>query len=241
MAKLMFHILIFNGGLVMNKKYQVFVSSTYTDLKEERLAVISGLLENNCIPVGMEQFPASPLSQWEYIKMMIDDSDYYVLIVAGKYGSIDPETNISYTEKEFHYAQEKKIPVIPFLHKNIDNIVGAKLEKDTDKREMLIKFRSDIEKDRLVNYYQNVDDLKSKVITSIHSAIQNINRPGWIRANKSLNNEILISKEELYKLIDQRANQIIKDNTATDEEVEEALNKYFEDKTLILNGGNAKK
>lgn len=50
------------------KKYQVFISSTYTDLIQERSAVIQCLLDNDCIPVGMEQFPASNMSQMEYIK-----------------------------------------------------------------------------------------------------------------------------------------------------------------------------
>ena len=43
----------------MNKKYQVFVSSTYKDLTEERQEVIQALLELDCIPVGMEMFPAA--------------------------------------------------------------------------------------------------------------------------------------------------------------------------------------
>ena len=77
------------------KRYQVFVSSTYKDLVEERSAVTSCLLDNDCIPVGMEQFPAMPISQWDYIKKMIDSSDYYLLIVAGKYGSIDPQSGLS--------------------------------------------------------------------------------------------------------------------------------------------------
>lgn len=38
----------------MEKKYQVFISSTYEDLKDERLGVIASLLTANCIPVGME-------------------------------------------------------------------------------------------------------------------------------------------------------------------------------------------
>ena len=86
------------------KRYQVFVSSTYKDLVEERSAVTSCLLDNDCIPIGMEQFPAMPISQWDYIKKMIDSSDYYLLILAGKYGSIDPQSGLSYTEKEFQYA-----------------------------------------------------------------------------------------------------------------------------------------
>ena len=60
----------------MKKKYQIFVSSTYSDLKEERAAVMQCLLEMNCIPVGMEQFPASNMNQMDYIRMMLDDCDY---------------------------------------------------------------------------------------------------------------------------------------------------------------------
>ena len=70
----------------MKKKYQVFISSTYTDLKQERMAVTQCLLDNDCIPVGMEQFPASGMSQMDYIKKMLDDCDYYILILAGRYG-----------------------------------------------------------------------------------------------------------------------------------------------------------
>ena len=32
----------------MKKKYQVFISSTYADLKEERMAVTQCLLDNDC-------------------------------------------------------------------------------------------------------------------------------------------------------------------------------------------------
>lgn len=42
----------------MDKRYQVFVSSTFTDLKEERKHVIQTLMEMDCIPAGMELFPA---------------------------------------------------------------------------------------------------------------------------------------------------------------------------------------
>lgn len=56
---------------------------TCEDLKEERQMVMAALLENGFIPVGMEQFPASPLTQWDNIMKMIDSSDYYVIIVAG--------------------------------------------------------------------------------------------------------------------------------------------------------------
>ena len=83
----------------MQKKYQVFISSTYVDLIEARAAATQCLLDNDCIPVGMEQFPASEMSQMEYIKKMLDNCDYYILILGGKYGSLDTD-GIGFTEKE---------------------------------------------------------------------------------------------------------------------------------------------
>ena len=79
------------------RKFSIFISSTYEDLKKERQALIGVALENNFIPVGMEQFHAAPTSQWNVITKMIDESDFYLLVVGGRYGSIDEETGISYT------------------------------------------------------------------------------------------------------------------------------------------------
>ncbi|EOB9332781.1 DUF4062 domain-containing protein (plasmid) [Staphylococcus aureus] len=36
-------------------KYQIFISSTYLDLIEERQAVVEAVLNSNNIPAGMEQ------------------------------------------------------------------------------------------------------------------------------------------------------------------------------------------
>ena len=90
----------------MEKRYQVFVSSTYADLQEERRNVIQTLMEMDCIPSGMEIFPAADEVQWEFIKKVIYDCDYYVLIIGGRYGSITPE-GISYTEKEYDLSVTK--------------------------------------------------------------------------------------------------------------------------------------
>lgn len=87
----------------MEKRYQVFVSSTYQDLIPERIEVIQALLELDCIPCGMEYFPAADETQWDFIKKLIDESDYYIVVIAGKYGSVD-ETGKSYTQKEYEYA-----------------------------------------------------------------------------------------------------------------------------------------
>src|SRR3989304_7821893 len=101
----------------MDKRYQVFVSSTYEDLREERQEVMQALLELDCIPAGMELFPAASEDQWTLIRRVIDDCDYYIVVIGGRYGSIGPG-GISYTPMEYEYALGQNTPVIAFLHKD---------------------------------------------------------------------------------------------------------------------------
>jgi hypothetical protein len=72
--------------LDMKKRYQVFVSSTYKDLTDERAAVIQMILNLNHFPAGMEMFPAANEDQWRLIQRVIDESDYYIVVVGGRYG-----------------------------------------------------------------------------------------------------------------------------------------------------------
>ena len=162
------------------------MSSTYEDLKSERQAALSCLIDMNCIPVGMEQFPASSLSQWEYIKRMIDMSDYYLLIVAGKYGSIDPEENISYTEKEYRYAVGKKMPILAFLHQNIDLLPVIKVGATDEERDRVKNFHNTVKAaGRLVDFYSNEEELKYKIAMAIPKIINDVPMPGWVRADQA--------------------------------------------------------
>jgi hypothetical protein len=83
------------------KKYQVFISSTYSDLIEERRKLLNILLMADCIPSGMEAFVATDTEKFEVIKRVINLCDYYVLIIGKRYGSLNPKTGISYTEMEY--------------------------------------------------------------------------------------------------------------------------------------------
>jgi Domain of unknown function (DUF4062) len=107
--------------------YSVFVSSTYEDLREERAAVQKALLQLHCMPIGMELFGSADEETWDFIKRQIEDCDYYVVIVADKYGST-AEDGVSYTEKEYDYAREIKKPVLAFVHNNRESIPRNKTE-----------------------------------------------------------------------------------------------------------------
>lgn len=168
----------------MEKKYQIFVSSTYKDLVDERMAAVNCLLDMNFIPVGMEQFPSSPMKQWEYITKMIDMSDYYLLILAGKYGSIDEASGLGYTEKEYRYAKEKGIPTIAFLRKDLGKIPAEKSAANDAERDRVKKFRELVESDGLIDYYEDEKELKFAIANSVSKLAQDCPRTGWIRADQ---------------------------------------------------------
>lgn len=187
----------------MDKRYQVFISSTFTDLLEERQAVLKSILELDHMPAGMELFPATDDSAWQLIKDIIDNSDYYVLIIGGRYGSLD-ETGLGYTEKEYDYAVTSKIPVIPLLHKNPDNLPRGKTETDGAVWEKLKKFRAKVEKKHTCVYWQSADDLKAKVIVGLTSATKRHPAIGWVRADRvpteSTLADVLILKNRIAEL-----------------------------------------
>lgn len=163
----------------MKRKYQVFVSSTFLDLSDERQAVIKSLLEMDCIPVGMEIFPAANEPQWDFIKRVIRDCDYYLVIVGGKYGSIGPD-GVSYTESEYRYAIDSGIPVIAFLHDDRVALSPNRREKDKSKALKLTVFRN-LCMTKLCQFWSTPDSLAARVATSIPNLTRNHPTSGWVR------------------------------------------------------------
>ncbi|WP_162613160.1 DUF4062 domain-containing protein [Lachnoclostridium sp. An169] len=166
----------------LERRYDVFVSSTYEDLKEERKEITQAILECDCIPVGMEMFPASNTEQWKFIQKVIDKADFYLVVIAGKYGSVMESTGKSYTEMEFDYAAQKGKPILVFQHKNINKLTRENTETDPQKADALEKFREKARQNRMIRFYTDKNELKAAVLSSLHSLKKQQNSGGWIRA-----------------------------------------------------------
>jgi len=186
----------------MEKRYQVFVSSTYADLREERQRVIQTLMEMDCIPSGMELFPAMDEEQWEFIKRVIDDCDYYLLIIGGRYGSTTSE-GISYTEKEYDYAIQKGLKVIALVHEKPNELSVEKSDINPELRERLDDFREKVKTNRLVKFWNSANELPGLVALSLSKTIKTYPAIGWVRANQTSSNELLTEVNELRKRNDE--------------------------------------
>lgn len=166
---------------MIEHRHQVFVSSTYLDLVEERSEVMQALLELECMPAGMELFPAANDTQWDWIKRVIDESDYYLVIVAGRYGSISKETSLSYTEMEYRYAVERGKPVVGFIVEDASQIPAKNTEQVPAKVKKLESFR-ELVRSRLCKFYSSPADLGAKVSRSVTQLKKQHPKPGWVRA-----------------------------------------------------------
>lgn len=187
----------------MNPRYQVFVSSTYEDLKEERSAVLHALLRARFIPAGMELFTAGNQPPWDKITRSIDESDYYALIIGGRYGSFVPDSDISYTEREYRYALEKGVPIIAFIPARPESIpVGKTDSTDERKRTKLSEFITLVQ-EKTVETWEGANDLAHKLVTAVALEAQSNPRIGWVRGNHALTSEHLSQSLDLQRRVEE--------------------------------------
>jgi hypothetical protein len=152
----------------------------------------------------MELFPATNLQQFEFIKRIIDRCDYYVVIVAARYGSLDGDK--SFTEKEYEYALSKNIPVLAFIHKEPGKIAAEKTETDQKQVARLDDFRRRLKASRIVDFWTDLNDLCTNVLVAVTSAVTLSPGIGWVRGDNAIDPKVLqeagrlrIENEELRK------------------------------------------
>lgn len=182
----------------MNKKLQVFVSSTYIDLTRERQKAVESILKSRHLPAGMELFIPSNKTQWEIIQEWIKDSDLLLLIFGGRYGSVEPESQKSYTQLEYEFALANNIPVFSIVlneqflaDKKSENVTLEVYEHET-RNPSLDQYRM-FEKIVMSNYAQSVGNIE-QISTEISLALQEFIRKdsseyhfrGWIRGTEKV-------------------------------------------------------
>lgn len=184
----------------MIKRYQVFVSSTFDDLQEERQQVMQALLELDCIPAGMELFPAADEDQWSLIKEVINYCDYYIVLIGGRYGSL-AQDGMGYTEMEYRYAVDIGKPVLAFLHRDPLTLPALRVESDPASAQKLKDFRALVQR-KMCRFWSTAPELGGLVSRSVIRLIKHSPATGWIRADQ-LPSDPLLELVDLRRRLDQ--------------------------------------
>ncbi len=205
----------------MNKKLQVFVSSTYTDLIEERQVAVQAILDAGHIPAGMELFKAGK-SQMKTIQKWIDESDVYMLILGGRYGSIEEESGLSYTELEYGYALSKNMPVFAIvLEDSFLFTKAASHGKDTIfEHDNIIKYElfKNYVKNNIVKFVKNVDQIPSIVHVQLNNVLNDpdYHLVGWIKSTQQIENLSQLDTSYLNKNLNNILTELAFRNTSKD-------------------------
>lgn len=185
----------------MKRRLQVFVSSTFVDLIPERQAAVGAILKAGHIPAGMELFTAGDRSQMDTIKQWIDESDVYMLILGGRYGSVESNSGISYTELEFDYALQEKKPLFAVvvtdsaLEQKVKSGGTLLLERDNPKE--LALFRKKV-LNNISSFFEDPKDIKLCVHETLADFATSRALKGWVQADEVVDTKPLF--DEIRKL-----------------------------------------
>lgn len=171
------------------RKLQVFVSSTYTDLKEERQAAVEAILLAGHIPAGMELFAEGDKEQMDVIRRWIKESDVFMLILGGRYGSIEPDSGKSYTHLEYDYATELEMPRFTCVIQNdeLDRRIKEHGRQviETDEPKKLTEFRSTVTERKIANFWRDKKEIRLAVLSNLLHFSQDATLRGWVRPTEA--------------------------------------------------------
>lgn len=185
----------------IEKKYQIFISSTYLDLIEERQAAVEAIVKMGHIPAGMELFKAGK-SQWQTITKWIDESDIYVLILGGRYGSMNEAEGKSYTHLEYEYALAQGKPAFALvLEENfLKNKQNANLDiniLEKDNKDKYDEFKKMV-LSKIVKFVEDIKDIKIELPENVRELEKSCNLEGWSKGNSR--EDVFIYMEKNIKL-----------------------------------------
>lgn len=173
------------------KKLQIFVSSTYTDLIEERQAAVQAILEAGHIPAGMELFAAGDETQMKVIRRWIDESDVYLLILGTRYGSVEPASRKSYTHLEYEYAVATKKPRFAVV---LDPSAADERRKTAGRKGVdpenplpLRKFVKQVTANAIVKFWKTSAEIKLAIFQTLPEFARRPEIKGWVPGDQAVN------------------------------------------------------
>jgi hypothetical protein len=151
---------------------KVYISATYNDLKEHRAAVAHALRKMNYEVHCMEDYVATDERTDDRCTQDVANCDFYVGILALRYGWIPPGSNISITEQEYRKArsQLEKTRCLMFLldEQSADwPVRWIDAVQSPDSAAKLRQFRDSLE-GMSVNTFTTLEQLVQSVMASVY-------------------------------------------------------------------------
>jgi hypothetical protein len=141
----------------------------------------------------MELFTAGDESQLDTIKSWIGNSDVFVLLLGGRYGSIEPKSQKSYVQLEYEFALELAKPAFAVVI--TEDALDAKTRTigrgaiEQTHGQLLQQFRS-VVLSKISRFFADTKDIKIAIHQKLAELAQRQDLVGWIRGDQASNDDL---------------------------------------------------
>lgn len=175
--------------MIDKKIYSAFISSNFEKLRVERNTVIDILLDFRILPIGMEHFTVTTNSDFSEIEELIDDSDFFIMLLGSTYGSCD-ENGVSWTEREYRYALKKNKPMLVIICQELAANMKKPAEELTKAELNQIELCKEIQFTRTVTEEFTI----KTIIVQFFNTFNFSKCTGWTRIEDISKNEAALKK-----------------------------------------------
>ncbi|WP_316213758.1 MULTISPECIES: DUF4062 domain-containing protein [unclassified Bradyrhizobium] len=173
--------------------FLVFVSSTFSDMVEDRLEVVNTINEMaNFKSINMESFGSRPGAPLTESVRAVPSADIFVCIVGGRYGT-------GITEQEYDKARDEGLDCLIFF-KALPKLESSDKDQDSTEVSRLDIFKeklTDPVRGHLITKYTSRAELVHRVLLSLH----NWWRETVINANANKSAGLAAERKEIQQLI----------------------------------------
>ena len=183
---------------MLDKRYQVFITTSGKEMQPERMVVTQTLIGMGFFSWGLEQ--RTPLST-AFARRQIDDCDYVLLLLGSQYGE-QSVSGVGYMHLEYIYAVTKQKPIIVFMHDAPETRPNDLQDQTTALKDKFKEFRHQLQKEvEQVVTYKTLCDLELAVRSYMPQMLERYPVVGWVRPQnlQVLQDEIDKLKSELAK------------------------------------------
>jgi nucleoside 2-deoxyribosyltransferase len=184
---------------MLDKRYQVFISTSGKDMQPERMTLSQTLVGMGFFSWGLEQ--RTPLST-AFARRQIDDCDYVVILLGSQYGE-QSVSGVGYMHLEYIYAVTKQKPIIVFMHDDPDSRDVSLHDEKPELKAKFKEFRKLLQNEvDQVFTYRSLRDLELAVRSNMSQMLERYPVQGWVRPQntQALHDEIDRLKNKLVQL-----------------------------------------
>ena len=194
---------------MLDKRYQVFISTSGKDMQPERMVLSQTLVGMGFFSWGLEQ--RTPLST-AFSRRQIDDCDYFLLLLGSQYGE-QSVSGVGYMQLEYIYAVTKQKPIIVFMHEDPESRSEDLHDEKPELREKFREFRKQLQQEvDQVICYRTLRDLELAVRFNMSQMLERYPTTGWVRPQntQALHDEIERLKSKLSQFLAQQVRNMHK-------------------------------